>query len=245
MQYDLKKIHKLLNEGFNEQELRNFCFFEADFRPIHEQLRDEDRKAKILQLLLDHAHRKNLLDKVLAWAKVENPAKYNQYQPYTVAEVVKPAAKTEPGPDAQAGYHSCFISYAHQDEAFAEQLHADLQQAGVTCWFAPHDMKIGDKIRPTIDRSIHAHDKLLLILSQNSIDSDWVEKEVETAFERESQSKQLALFPIRLDETVLETDQAWAADIRRMRHIGNFSRWQDETAYQRALQRLLRDLKMD
>lgn len=65
-------------------------------------------------------------------------------------------------------FYSCFISYAHQDEAFAHRLYTDLSKNGVRCWFAPQDMKIGDKIRPTIDRSILSHDKLLLILSEYS-----------------------------------------------------------------------------
>jgi hypothetical protein len=51
------------------------------------------------------------------------------------------------------------------------------------------------------------------------------------------------LFPIRLDETVMETDQAWAADIRRTRHIGDFRRWKDHDSYQQAFDRLLHDLE--
>jgi uncharacterized protein YjbI with pentapeptide repeats len=82
-------------------------------------------------------------------------------------------------------YYSCFISHSSKDEAFAQRLHADLQQNGVRCWFAPEDMKIGDKIRPRIDESIRIHDKLLLILSENSLNSFWVESEVEKAFEEE------------------------------------------------------------
>ena len=52
-------------------------------------------------------------------------------------------------------YHSCFISYAHQDDDLASRLHSDLQDHGVRCWFAPHDMRIGDKIRSRIDEAIH------------------------------------------------------------------------------------------
>ena len=40
----------------------------------------------------------------------------------------------------------------------------------------------------------------------------------------------------------MEINQAWAADIRRTRHIGDFSRWKDHDAYQQAFERLLRDL---
>lgn len=51
--------------------------------------------------------------------------------------------------------------------------------------------------------------------------------------------------PIQLDTAVMETNQAWAADIRRSRYIGDFSRWKDHDAYQQAFERLLRDLKAE
>ena len=142
-------------------------------------------------------------------------------------------------------FYSCFISYSSKNQTFAERLHNDLQGEGVRCWFAPEDMKIGDRIRQTIDQSIRSYDKLLLVLSEYSVDSDWVEKEVETAFEEERRHKKTMLFPIRLDSAVWDTDQAWAADIRRNRHIGDFSRWKDYDAYQKAFDRLLRDLKAE
>lgn len=142
-------------------------------------------------------------------------------------------------------YYSCFISYSSRDEAFAKQLHADLQSNNVRCWFAPEDMKIGDKIRSRIDEAIRIHDKLLLVLSENSVESAWVEKEVETAFDRENQHRKLVLFPVRLDDTVMHTTQAWAADIRRTRHIGDFRNWENHNHYQKALTRLLRDLKAE
>jgi len=140
-------------------------------------------------------------------------------------------------------YYSCFISYSSKDQAFAERLYADLQSKGVRCWFAPHDMRIGDEIRPRIDESIRVHDKLLLVLSASSLASTWVKKEVETAFEKEAQQHKLVLFPIRLDDTVLHTPQAWATDIRRMRHIGDFTHWKEHDEYQKAFTRLLRDLQ--
>lgn len=141
-------------------------------------------------------------------------------------------------------YYSCFISYSNRDEEFARQLHDDLQNNGVRCWFAPEDMKIGDKIRPTIDSSIRFYDKLLVILSQYSIPSDWVETEVEKAFAKERRRKQTVLFPIRLDDAVMYTDTAWVSDIRETRHVGNFSNWPNRDAYQLSLKRLLRDLQI-
>jgi uncharacterized protein YjbI with pentapeptide repeats len=140
-------------------------------------------------------------------------------------------------------FYSCFISYSSKDQVFANRLHADLQDKGVRCWFAPEDLKIGAPFRQRIDESIRLHDKLLLILSEHSVQSAWVQDEVEAALERERREKRLVLFPIRIDDAVMDTDQAWAAAIRRTRHIGDFTRWKDPDSYQTAFERLLRDLK--
>jgi len=142
-------------------------------------------------------------------------------------------------------YHSCFISYSSEDTILAQRLHADLQAQGVRCWFAPEDMKIGDRIRQRIDEAIHLQDKSLLLLSAQSIASSWVEKEVEAAFEKEDRQSREVLFPIRLDDTIMQTTQSWAATLRRTRHIGDFTQWKEPKIYRVAFARLLRDLKQN
>jgi hypothetical protein len=142
-------------------------------------------------------------------------------------------------------YHSLFISYSSKDDMLARRLHADLQASGVRCWFAPEDLKIGTKFRQRIDEAIHLQDKLLLLLSEHSIASTWVENEVEAALEKEDRQQREVLFPVRLDDTVMQTSQAWAATLRRTRHIGDFTNWTKPEAYQSAFERLLRDLKQN
>jgi uncharacterized protein YjbI with pentapeptide repeats len=144
----------------------------------------------------------------------------------------------------QPRFYSCFISYSSRDEDFAQLLYSGLQSEGVRCWFDRHDMKTGDEIRPTIDEAIHTNDKLLIVLSKNSIRSQWVKKEVETAFEEEQKRRETILLPIRLDESVMRTSQAWAADIRRTRHIGDFQSWGDPREYRAAFERFLEDLRV-
>jgi hypothetical protein len=140
-------------------------------------------------------------------------------------------------------FYSCFISYSRKDQGFADRLNAGLQAQGVRCWFDRKDMKIGDPIRDVIDQAIRLHDKLLLILSEHSVQSNWVASEVEAALERERRQNRRVLFPLRIDDAVMRTRTAWAAEIRRTRHIGDFRRWNDHVAYQAAFKRLLRDLK--
>jgi len=140
-------------------------------------------------------------------------------------------------------YYSSFISYSTKDQKFADLLHSQLQSKGARVWLATEDLKIGDRFRARIDEAIRLYDKLLLVLSKNSVKSPWVEAEVEAAFEKERKQKRTVLFPIRLDDAVMETDEAWAADIRRTRHVGDFRKWKDHDEYQRAFGRLMRDLK--
>jgi len=138
-------------------------------------------------------------------------------------------------------HYSSFISYSTSDQEFSIRLHSDLQNKGIRCWFAAHDMRIGDKILDTIDSAIRLRDRVLLILSEHSIESDWVEDEVTKAFEEERKRGQIVLFPIRLDDAVMDTNEAWAAKLRA-RHIGDFRRWKEHDEYQKSFARVLRDL---
>jgi hypothetical protein len=142
-------------------------------------------------------------------------------------------------------FYSCFISYSSPNRDFAERLHADLQAKGVRCWFAPHDLKIGDRFRIRIDESIRVHDKLLVVLSESSVASQEVEAEVEAAMDREKSHGVTVLFPIRLDDAVIMAPSGWPALVRRSRNIGDFTGWKDHDKYQAAFARLLRDLKAD
>jgi hypothetical protein len=140
-------------------------------------------------------------------------------------------------------YYSCFLSYSSIDDEFARRLYNDLQGKNIRTWFAPEDLKIGDRFRSRIDESIRIHDKLVIILSANSVTSDWVETEVESALERERKEGKEVLFPIAIDEEGFSSQQPWAADIRRKRHIGDFRKWKSHDDYTRAFDKLVKDLK--
>lgn len=147
--------------------------------------------------------------------------------------------------------YSCFISYSARDQEFAEHLHADLQNAGVRCWFAPHDARGGRKLYEQIDEAIRLHEKLLLILSPHSISSEWVKTEISKARKREVQEKKHVLFPVRLCSfDALNSWECFDADTgkdsaREIRDyfIPDFSNWQNQNSYQKAFDRLVQDLK--
>jgi hypothetical protein len=150
-------------------------------------------------------------------------------------------------------FYSCFISYSTKDQEFADRLYADLQNKGVRCWFAPHDIKAGKKIHEQIDVAIRTHEKLLLILSPNSMKSEWVKTEIRKARKRERTEKKRVLFPVRLvsfeairDWELFDADEGkdLAVEIREY-YIPDFSDWKNHDPYAEGLKNLLRDLKAE
>ena len=93
-------------------------------------------------------------------------------------------------------------------------------------------------------------DKTILILSKTSIESDWVEHEVNETFNEEKRRSKNILMPIRIDDAVMECEFGWAKRLREAhkphgRHIGNFSDWKNKENYQKKFNRLLQDLKTE
>ncbi|MFN8453564.1 MAG: hypothetical protein U0401_02655 [Anaerolineae bacterium] len=82
--YHLRNIQSLLSQGFNERELRDLCFYELEFRPVHDQIPQGAGKSELIRLLLEFAEQKLLLDTLLEWAQKRNPARYEQYRPYLI-----------------------------------------------------------------------------------------------------------------------------------------------------------------
>jgi hypothetical protein len=62
------------------------------------------------------------------------------------------------------------------------------------------------------------------------------------AFAEERDRKQIILFPIRIDNAVMDTPEPWARKFRDQRNIGDFRDWKNHDSYQRSFKRVLRDL---
>lgn len=148
-------------------------------------------------------------------------------------------------------FYSCFISYSHKDEEFAKRLYSRMRDEHLRVWFAPEDVKGGEKLSEQIDRAIQVHDRLLLILSENSLQSEWVMTEIRKARKAEIKEKRQKLFPIRL--VSFEKLQEWecfdadngkdlAVEVREY-FIPDFSAWKNHDAFEIAFSKLLEDLR--
>jgi TIR domain-containing protein len=128
---------------------------------------------------------------------------------------------------------------------------ADLQNKGVRCRFAPHDIQGGRKLHEQIDQAIRLHERVLLILSPHSMNSEWVKTEIANARKREIQQNKKVFFPLRLVsfETIrdwecfdADTGKDLAREIREF-FIPDFSNWKHHDAYLKAFGRLMKDLR--
>jgi hypothetical protein len=157
------------------------------------------------------------------------------------------------GSQAPIQFYSCFISYSHRDEEFCKRLHSRMRDEKLRVWYAPEDMKGGQKIHEQIDGAIRIHDKLLLVLSEQSMASEWVATEIYHARQREVRESRRVLFPIRLVpfDAILQwkcfdadTGKDMAREIRDY-FIPDFSNWKDHDAFEAGFKRLLNDLRAE
>jgi hypothetical protein len=89
------------------------------------------------------------------------------------------------------------------------------------------------------------------MLSEHSMNSEWVKTEIYHARQNEVRNNKRKLFPIGLvDFETIRKWEAFDADTRkdmarevREYFIPDFSNWKDSAAYKKAFDRLLRDLK--
>ncbi|HEY5909655.1 MAG TPA: toll/interleukin-1 receptor domain-containing protein [Verrucomicrobiae bacterium] len=150
-------------------------------------------------------------------------------------------------------FHSCFISYSHTDEAFARKLWTGMRKERIRVWYAPEEMKGGRKLFEQIDRAIQMHDRLLIVLSKESIGSNWVQTEIRRARKQEKLQNERKLFPIRLCD--MDTLKRWecfdsdtgrdlAEEIREY-FIPDFSGWRREEQFENSFQKLCRDLRRE
>ena len=148
-------------------------------------------------------------------------------------------------------YQSCFISDRSQDEEFARRLDEKLRGEKLRVWFAPEDMPGGQKLIEQIDWAIQVNDRLLLVLSEHSMNSEWVQTELRKARQAELREQRQKLFPIRLvsldrirDWSCFDADTGkdLAVELRED-HIPDFSNWKNHDAFESAFADLLRDLR--
>jgi hypothetical protein len=152
---------------------------------------------------------------------------------------------------ARQAFSSCFISHSSKDEAFAQKLAARLKTEGIPVWYAPDDIRPGDKIFEQVKQAIASFDRLLVVLSKDSMKSNWVTTELAKALDRERLEGIRVLFPVAI--VPIEEIRKWecvdpdsGTDIaRELRsyHIPDFSRWSNLAEFEKQVVKVVDALR--
>ncbi len=94
--------------------------------------------------------------------------------------------------------HPVFISYSHYDADFVDVLEKKLEKAGIRYWRDIHDLVAG-RIESQIDRAMRLNPIVIVVLSEHSVESDWVEWETEKARALEKELGRDVLCPVAID----------------------------------------------
>lgn len=128
--------------------------------------------------------------------------------------------------------NSIFLSHTSIDKPFVRKLASDLRNSGHTVWIDEAEINIGDSLIKKIREGLDAVDYVAVVLSKASIESEWVQKELEIASNREIEEKRVLVLPLIIENVEMP-------GFLKGKLYGNFS---DEEKYDESLQLLLRSL---
>jgi hypothetical protein len=137
-----------------------------------------------------------------------------------------------------------FISYSHTDSIFVDKLEKGLNEKGVRFWRDIHDAVAG-RLETQIDRAIRQNPTVLLILSKNSLNSDWVQHEATLARKLEKELERDVLCPVALDDSWKSAKWPERLIEQIMEYkILDFSKWKDDGEFGKMFNKMVAGLDM-
>jgi hypothetical protein len=179
-----------------------------------------------------------LSDVEIEFAKLANPALRNEQVNKLLYQIYELRA------NRAVQISPLFISYSHTDAAFVDQLESHLNQKGIRFWRDVHEATAG-RLEKVVDRAIRLNPTVLLILSEHSLKSDWVEHEVRTARGLEKEMRRDVLCPVALDDSWKNSHWPQRLMEQVMEYnILDFSAWRDEMKFASTFNKLINGLEL-
>lgn len=95
---------------------------------------------------------------------------------------------------------SIFLSHNSNDKLFVRKLADDLRTHGFYVWVDEAEIKLGDSLIHKIREGIDKVEYMGVVLSNNSINSEWVKHEIDIAINQEIEGKKVKVLPIMLEK---------------------------------------------
>lgn len=188
--FDRQSLHQFLTRRYDLEGLKTLCLYlEVDYDNL-----DGRTKDSLARELIRYMERVERMGELVAMQAQAEAAQARRNVP---PERLYPL-NHDP--------RRVFISHAHQDAAFAHQLAADLERAGIPVWIAPESIRPGEQWLPAIARGLQESGVCAVVLTPDGVASAWVEYETNLAIGRE-RKKQMRL--LLLDVVECDVPFGW------------------------------------
>jgi len=144
---------------------------------------------------------------------------------------------------------TCFISYSSKDKEFSSKLSRRLNELGMDYWYDAEHMIDGEGIKEQISHEISSRDRVIIVISQNALDSGWVNFEIKKALDEEKQRKQHSpkgwriLFPIMIDDAFIESDDPDIILLRKDRVASDFRKVDNHREFENSFKKMVLGLR--
>jgi len=91
--------------------------------------------------------------------------------------------------------YDTFISYATEDESYAEEMSCALKYLGFSVWFAPLSLEIGDRLLDSINAGLNSSMYGVILLSPHYVSKQWTDYEMDV-LHRQHIEKNKKLLPL-------------------------------------------------
>jgi hypothetical protein len=178
------------------------------FLSLREPLEKAIRKAATIQGVENFDSR--ALSPLVVWAE-----ELKALEAGVIAEdLIKDAeASKELRHKKHAAERVAFLSHSSKDKAIIRQLAADLSAEGIAVWLDEQRIHVGDSIPDKIAQGLAQSDFFLIALSEHSVDSEWVKRELNNALVQEISKRKIAILPLKLSHCeipILIADKKYA-----------------------------------
>lgn len=177
VEYNTKAVRELVTAAFTDEDFWIFCY--DHFPAVYQKFSTGMTYTHKVHLLIEYCSQTNSFGPLLRLVKEINPNKYAQYRaslyrkpkvaPQQTPAIVSNVATPPPT--------KIFISYSWKQLGVARRLAENLQQAGFAVWWDVSDLKGGAEWERAIQAAIKTSQYCLILLTPDSVESEWVHKE--------------------------------------------------------------------
>ncbi len=93
--------------------------------------------------------------------------------------------------------HTVFLCHSDKDKRFVRRLARDLRDFDIDAWFDEWELAPADSLHQTVGKALESSAFVAIVLSPDSLMSNWCKKELYQALTRESRTGSKVVIPLR------------------------------------------------